>query len=102
MRPPIPNQTAGGQVGKGCGKALCPGAQSTGCKGPGTRTPHAPCGSQALGQPLVPLCGERLAQCAHQHQLPLGILSTTQWGCSWGDKGRLQVEPRAPLSVWQG
>lgn len=61
MRSPIPNQTTRGWMGKSCGNAPCPGAQRTGCKGPGTHTPHAPRGSQ----PLAPLCGKPLAQCAH-------------------------------------
>lgn len=78
-------------------------SRSTEYRVPGPRhfTTHAPCESQALDQPLGSLCGDLLARHVLQHQLALGILSTTQWGCYWGDTGRLEGEPRAPLSVWQ-
>lgn len=77
MRPPIPNRTAGGQAGKGRGNAPCPGAQSTGCEGPGTPPPSL---LVALGQPLAPLRGQLLARGAHQHRLPVGVLSASQRG----------------------
>lgn len=102
MRSPIPNWTAGSCVGKGRGNALCPGERNDRVQGIGSCTPLTPCGSQALSQPLAPLCGEFLVQCDHQLQLSLDILSITLQGCSWGDKGNLQGKPRAPLSAWQG
>lgn len=100
MRPPIPNRTAGGQVGKGRGNAPCPGSTEYGVRGP--RHPHPPRSSWLWASPWPPCVGSSLPGVAHQHPLPVGVLSASRRGCCWGDKGRLRGEPGAPPPVRQG